>query len=151
MKKLIILAVFAFAGTASANSIGPAGCGLGNLMFGGNDTQVLAATTNGSSYTQLFGITSGTSNCTDGGGTAKLESFIEGNRVALATEAARGSGETISSLAQILNCTNTEKVGAALKSSHSEIFSTNNSSPAEVGQKVKAALSANKVLCLTQG
>jgi hypothetical protein len=150
MKKLIILAVFAFAGTASANSIGPAGCGLGNLMFG-DQSQVLASTTNGSTYTQLFGITSGTSNCTDGGGTAKLESFIEGNRVALATEAARGSGETISSLAQILNCTNTEKVGAALKSSHSEIFSKNNSIPAEVGQKVKAALSANKVLCLTQG
>ena len=81
---------------------------------------------------------------------ARLETFIEGNRVVLETEAARGEGEAVEGLAQILKCPSAEKVGAALKSSHSEVFDAN-ASPAEVGQRVKEVLKSNQVLCVALG
>ncbi|HMX95743.1 MAG TPA: DUF3015 family protein, partial [Elusimicrobiota bacterium] len=47
------------------------GCGLGYVLFGNNDNtpvmQILAATTNGTSANQTFGMTSGTSGCTEDG------------------------------------------------------------------------------------
>ena len=147
MNKILLLGALIFSGSAFAQSIGPAGCGLGHMMMGGKDSQVLVATLNATG-TQSFGITSGTSNCVDSAGTAKLESFIEGNRVALETEAARGQGETVESLAQILRCPSSEKVGAVLKASHSEVFSGSNN---EVTAKVRAALKSNEVLCVSQG
>ncbi|MEO0336003.1 MAG: DUF3015 family protein, partial [Pseudomonadota bacterium] len=118
----IALALFVLAPLASANVIGPAGCGLGNQMMGGEDSQVIAAILNGTSGNQTFGITSGTSNCVDSAGMAKLDAFVEGNRVALETEAARGEGETLESVAQILQCPNAAAVSEALRSSHSEVF-----------------------------
>src|SRR5712691_12711696 len=75
---------------------GAAGCGLGSLVFGDQKgmIQVLAATTNGTFWSQTFGITTGTSNCGDTAMTiAGTKIFIEGNREALAKDAARGSGE----------------------------------------------------------
>lgn len=150
MKKLILFSLLFVSGPAFAAQIGAAGCGLGNLVVGGKDSQVIASTTNGTSGSQTFGISSGTSNCVDSRGTAKLESFIEGNRIALESEAARGQGESLESLAQILQCPNSEKVGNALKNSHSEVFSEESSS-SEVGQKIRSTLKANQVLCLSLG
>lgn len=151
MNKLLLACAFLFSGSVLAQTIGPAGCGLGNMALGGSEHQIFASTTNGISGNQTFGITSGTSNCVDGSGTARLEAFIEGNRVALETEAARGEGETVESLAQILKCPSTDKVGAVLKSSYTEIFSTPNASASEVGGKVMEVLKSNEVLCLSQG
>src|SRR5262245_22752963 len=65
---------------------GAAGCGLGSVFFGSKPgfIQVLAATTNGTSGNQTFGITSGTSNCDTGsGGSASAKVFIAANREAL--------------------------------------------------------------------
>ncbi|MCB0412350.1 MAG: DUF3015 family protein [Bdellovibrionales bacterium] len=150
MKKLLIVSALIFSPSLFAEDIGPAGCGLGYNIFGGSDSQVLASTTNGSSGNQTFGITSGTSGCVDSDGMARLETFIEGNRVVLETEAARGEGEAVEGLAQILKCPSAEKVGAALKSSHSEVFDAN-AAPAEVGQRVKEVLKSNQVLCVALG
>ena len=46
---------------------GPAGCGLGSIVMGSKPgfMQVFAASTNGCSGSQTFGITTGTSNCKD--------------------------------------------------------------------------------------
>src|ERR1022692_5057347 len=48
-----------------------AGCGLGYILLSNKDnekvTQVLGATTNGTFGTQTFGISSGTSGCTEDG------------------------------------------------------------------------------------
>ncbi|HEX9605003.1 MAG TPA: DUF3015 family protein, partial [Myxococcales bacterium] len=61
--------------------------------------QILAATTNGTFGSQTFGISSGTSNCVEAGSNRQgTRTFIEGNREALAKDAARGSGETITTL-----------------------------------------------------
>ena len=146
MKKYLTLIVLSLAGTAvSAAEIGPAGCGLGNMFFG-KDSQVLAATTNGSTYTQAFGITSGTSNCVDPAGTAKLESFIEGNKQALATEAARGDGETLASVAQILKCLNPAQMSQALKDHHGAIFASGDTS--DISANMRSVLAREQVICL---
>src|SRR5580658_9609667 len=58
---------------------GTAGCGLGSIVFGNKAgiVQIFAATTNGTFATQTFGITTGTSNCSDtSGGSASAKVFI---------------------------------------------------------------------------
>lgn len=146
MKSLLLLAFGLFSGLASAEVIGPAGCGLGHMAFGGKDSQVLAATTNGTSYSQLFGITSGTSNCVDSSGTAKLDAFIEGNKQAFSTEAARGEGETLNSVAEILKCVNPSRMNQAIKANHSKIFASGQSE--EIGSNIRNVLAEEQVICI---
>jgi hypothetical protein len=127
VRKLIAIAAVLLATSATAaEGYGAAGCGLGSLAFGTQPgfVQVLAATTNGTFYTQTFGITSGTSNC--GKTLFALEGtkvFIEGNREALAKDAARGQGETIVALRNIAACqAETGAVGAALQKRFDALF-----------------------------
>lgn len=116
MKSLIVvLATLGFAAMASAagldklkgsGSYGTAGCGLGSMVFGNESgaIQVIAATLNGTGM-QTFGITSGTSNCGAGlFAKAEVNSFIESNAVALENDIARGQGETLSTLNDMLGC-----------------------------------------------
>lgn len=85
---------------------GMAGCGLGSVVFGtGGGTT--AATTNGSFYSQLFGISFGTSNCVPDKAQAALmkqEAFVATNYPTLTKEMARGEGQTIAGLAEVLGC-----------------------------------------------
>ena len=84
-----------------------AGCGLGTFVFKENDKmQVLAATTNGTSGSQTFGITTGTSNCKPGkdAATAEQRVFIEANLASLEKEAAQGQGEHLMAFASLLGC-----------------------------------------------
>lgn len=122
-KSILILAAFVFVGVASARPYGTAGCGLGNLWFGKN-SQILAATTNGSSANQMFGISTGTSNCTDDGKSAslRLPIFVEANKIALANDIARGNGETVTTLAKVMGCSETTGVGEKLQSNFASIF-----------------------------
>jgi len=103
---------------------GPAGCGLGNMIIGGGHgfSQVFAATTNGTSASQTFGITSGTSNCNQHGTVGQAQSFIENNREALAKDMSRGQGETIATLSRISGCTDDAAVGARLQSEYRTVF-----------------------------
>lgn len=146
--KYVLLALSAlFAQASFASGIGPAGCGLGNQIFH-KENQVLAATTNATFYSQMFGITSGTSGCEEGGrGMAKLENFVEGNRVALSTEAARGYGETVVGVTRILRCEDAEQVGTVLKSNYSTVFGSPEASSADISVNVKNVLRANNVAC----
>jgi hypothetical protein len=135
---------------AFAGKLGPAGCGLGNLVFH-KDNQVLAATTNGTSYSQLFGITTGTSNCEEGNGVAKLDSFIESNRVALSDDMARGQGDTLAGLGQILNCSDVDSLSSVLKDNYSSVFTDDSVSTNEIGRHVKSVLKSNHVSCTHAG
>ena len=113
------------AAAASTVGYGAAGCGLGSMLFGAKPgmVQVLAATTNASSYSQTFGITTGTSNCdSGGGGTASAKVFIEANREALAKDVSRGQGETIIGLAAIAGCADSNAVGVKLQSEFGTVF-----------------------------
>jgi Protein of unknown function (DUF3015) len=129
MVALVLAAGSAHAADPTANvgqrGYGTAGCGLGSLLFDGQKgaVQILAATTNDFLGTQTFGITFGTSNCGESAiGTAGTKTFIEGNREALAKDAARGSGETITTLTALAGCKDAKAVGAVLQKRFAELF-----------------------------
>jgi len=139
MARMMVAALVFTAGVAQAQGIkgggryGTAGCGLGSMAFGDQKgaIQILAATTNGLFGTQTFGITSGTSNCGESAvGVSGTKTFIEGNREALAKDAARGGGETIDTLSVLAGCKDAKAVGAVLQKRFSELFPAG-STPAE--------------------
>jgi hypothetical protein len=135
--------------TNTGRGYGPAGCGLGSLIFEPNSgfTQVFAATTNGTFFSQTFGITSGTSNCVDtSGGTASAKAFIQTNRTAIAKDIARGQGETIKSLRRLGGCADDRAVGASLQKSFERVFPSAAMSDADVGNSVVGALRADTTL-----
>ena len=114
MKKIYLLsAVVAgvLALSANANAHDSTGCGLGSMAWRGQSgivPQVLAATTNGMFGTQTFGISTGTSGCDPNGrvtgGTGRmLLAFLENNMEQFALDASSGQGETLTTVAGILN------------------------------------------------
>lgn len=113
----------------ASRKYGMAGCGLGSIVMGPNGSQLSAATTNNSiGGTQLFGITSGTSNCTpDKGGRASIEQemFMMDNYAVLSKEMAQGSGTTLAGLAQLLGCgqNDVSAFNAHAQQEHRKIFS----------------------------
>jgi hypothetical protein len=124
-------------GMRSSSNYGPAGCGLGSLIFAPDSgfTQIFAATTNGSSGNQTFAITTGTSNCDDGeGGTASAKAFVETNRAAIAKDIARGRGETLTSLSELAGCSGA--VGRTLQKNFKQIFPTSRVTDGQVGVRV---------------
>ena len=137
--------------TASAEGYGPAGCGLGSIIIGSKPgfVQVFAATTNATFYSQTFGISSGTSNCDGNGAQAEKKAakvFIEANREALAKDIARGSGETIDTLADIAGCGDSAAVGASLQKSFKQIFTSSKMTSEDVSTNVLKTLQSNSAL-----
>ncbi len=119
--------------SASAD-VGIAGCGLGSIVFKDNSkgSQILAATTNGTSGNQTFGITSGTSNCGSGvakqaNNTMKLD-YVNANLSTLQREAAQGNGSSVNGLAAVVGCPSSSyaEFGAYTQSHYSSIFTSNN-------------------------
>lgn len=130
MKKLVLLT--ALLSTSAFAAHGPAGCGLGSIMFEGKDglvMNVLAATFNGSSANQTFGMSTGTLGCEDAK-TAKVSavSFIEGNTVALSNDIARGNGETLDAYLALINKSAADK--KVLQKNFSNIFAKGNNASA---------------------
>ena len=118
---------------------GMAGCGLGSLIIKKNSMgpQIGASFLNMTGY-QLFGLTTGCSNC---GATkesvAKVEQevFMEVNMASLAKDAAQGQGEHLSAFAEILGCGQGDSLilfNAMSRSNYEHIFQ---------GQNAKAVLS----------
>ena len=115
-KKVLVLSIAvlfgAQAGLAMAANpdTGP-GCGLGKLAWGEYKgqkeiaPQVLQATTNGSFGSSTFGISFGTSGCTNDGkimSEHKTTTFASLNLDALTAEMAQGKGEHLASLASLM-------------------------------------------------
>jgi len=153
MKKiLVVLSLSLMASSAFAAKYGSAGCGLGSMVFEGDQTwwkQVLSATTNGTSGSQTFGISTGTSNC-DSPAPLKMsqvEAYVEANKVALANDVAKGNGETITNLSKVYGCDNTANFGKALKSNYKSIFSNANASSTEITNSLNTVAASS---CNTQ-
>jgi hypothetical protein len=152
----VLLATSAVAADKSTESAlkgsgtyGTAGCGLGSMAFGNTPgmIQVLAATTNGFFGTQTFGITTGTSNCGKGAMAMNgTKVFIEGNKEALAKDAARGSGETLVTLSFIAQCKDTAQVSAALQKNYSSLFPAADAPTEQVRDNVIRMLQSDKSL-----
>lgn len=144
MKKLFAAALMIAAGSAMAQN--NVGCGWGSALFNGQKgvaPQVLAATTNGTSGSQTFGITFGTSGCTQDGVVSsswKISMFIDGSRVALARDAAAGQGENLDALASVMGVKADDRAAfaAAIKSNFGSVFANDN-----VAANLKEVLAAN--------
>jgi hypothetical protein len=139
------------ASAAWAQGYGMAGCGLGALVFGKENTtlkQVLAATTNGSFGTQTFGITSGTSNCTSGGVVAlrrEQTAFAEVNFQDLKRNMAMGGGEFLASFSTLLGCEEAAKpvLFRLVQQKYEVILPAETTSPLEMLGGVKQQISAD--------
>ncbi len=108
-------ALFLFGTTGMALGAHPdngPGCGLGKLAWGSYPgqqsigAQVLQATTNNTFYSQTFGISSGTSGCTNDGtifASEKVNVFASVNFDDISQEMAQGQGEHLTSLATLMD------------------------------------------------
>ncbi len=140
MQKLFIIIFLLFSSTSFAAKYGSAGCGLGSMIFEGDQTwwkQVLASSTNTTGM-QTIAIALGTSNC-DSPAPLKLgqiEAFIEANRAALAIDIAKGQGETVVGLSNVYGCSNKAEFGRALKSNYGSIFNSAESSTKDISHNI---------------
>lgn len=131
---------------------GMAGCGLGSLVMKSNTkgAQSSAATTNAYTYTTLFGILSGTSNCVDTDSeTAAVERevYISANLASLSKEAAQGEGRHLLAFADVLGCASEESYPHFVKVSqeqHQAIF--NSEDPQAVLNSYISAVKSNSQL-----
>lgn len=101
MKKLLATAALVAMPFTSALADDAAGCGVGSIIWAdqtGKIAHILAATTNGTSGNQTFGITFGTLGC-DGDGAVtsrqKLAIYTDENLDQLMVDASRGAGESL--------------------------------------------------------
>ena len=160
MKKLGILAaalgITLGASAAQAQEYGMAGCGLGSLVFGKDNStmkQVIAATLNGTGY-QTFAITSGTSNCVSGG-VVKAEreqtAFAEVNFQDLKRNMASGGGEFLASFSTLLGCEDSAKATFFKMSQEKfeSILPSANVTPVQLVAGVKAQIKADARLATT--
>ena len=153
---MISLAFLGFAlggmSTAAAEGYGTAGCGLGSVLIeSGGFMQVFAATTNGSSYSQTFGITSGTSNCVEKG-VVKIdkeqEVFVETNLDALQADMAAGGGEYLNGLATLMGCEESvwADVGSLAQANYSSVFPRDSTPALHALYTLKSEMSLNEDL-----
>ncbi len=111
---------------STTGAYGEAGCGLGSIVFGNQPgyIQIVAATLNGTGG-QTFAITTGTSNCAPAAQGLAAALFIKSNGETLRKDIARGQGETVDSLALILNCQDSQLLGQTLRANFSSVMNQN--------------------------
>jgi hypothetical protein len=136
-KTLIVLATTALLST-SAFANQNTGCGLGSDMVKNQDTvllQLVATFLNGTSGNQTFGITSGTSGCEKPASLVsndKAINFIENNMDVLALDISNGQGESIETLASLLDIQDTKAFGAMLQANFDNIYTDTDVNSAKV-------------------
>ena len=151
---LAVLGLLVYAGRPIRADYGMAGCGLGSIIIKEKDRipQVLVATTNGTYYNNLFGITTGTSNCTSSGVVKKekeQEIFVHLNYDSLEREMAAGKGEKLDTLANLFGCSNPKEFGSVAKNNYSKFFGASDNSPGALLSQLKEEVSKNQTLKIT--
>lgn len=138
MKKVMMfLVVSAIAFTASAAFAGNAGCGFGTVLFKGSKGklfEILAVTTNGTSASSTFAISSGTSGYQEGlaVGMNDVEIFVAKNMDSLATDIARGDGEYLNTLASMMDVRDVNGFKMKLKTNFDKIYNQSGVTSKEV-------------------
>lgn len=143
MKKVLIsiVAVAALSTAAFATVNSQTGCGLGSQIIKNDNSAVmlaLQATTNGTSGSQTFGITSGTSGCSKSKFVMneRAAAFVASNMDQLSREIAMGHGESVSTLAELLNVQDKAGFASALQANYNAIYSSDKADMATVLDKV---------------
>jgi hypothetical protein len=137
---------------AEQNNIGT--CGWGSKVFEGKKgiaPQVLGATTNGTSGNQTFGISFGTSGCTQDGvvsSTWKTAMFIGSNMNKFARDVSRGGGESVESVAHLLNIPESSRPEFArvLQANFGKLFASEDTTSEQVLASMKDVMSGNAEL-----
>jgi hypothetical protein len=154
-KSILLVAAFALLPSVSmADNVG--GCGLGSKLFAGKRgiaPQVLAVTTNGTFGNQTFGITSGTSGCTQDGVVTsnwKTAAFIDGNMNRLALDMSRGEGESLSAVAALIGVEEKDAraFNATMQKNFTTIFSSSEVTSTDVVAAMKKVLSEDNNLAV---
>jgi len=154
VKKILVIAVAVIAvasfSTVYAGQMNT-GCGLGSIVWKGKSgllTDVCAVTTNGTSGSQTFGITSGTSNCGSTSSTASNEQinrFMADNLDSLTRDIAQGNGEYLSTFATLMQVNENERAAfnTKLQSNFSRIFTSDSITQAQVLSNIRTVLSSS--------
>jgi len=143
--------------SGAGRKYGMAGCGLGSFVISSNGTtQIFAATTNGTSGSQTFGITSGTSNCTADGivqTEKEQEIFVHLNFDSLEREIVSGTGEKLTAFASLMGCSKNVREFASFAKTNYRTFATdeNRNSPSLFLSALKLELAKDQVLSLACG
>src|SRR5712692_8870565 len=163
-KKLILLqvavALVCFSATAALAAANPdtgPGCGLGKLAwadFGKQKNigpQVLMATTNGTFGSQTFGISTGTSGCTNDGkvmAEQKTTMFAQINFENLYQEMAQGQGEHLASLATLMGVPAEHQAAffALTQERYTSLVKTGEASPVAMVKAINDAIATHPVL-----
>ena len=154
MKRLLGLVLIASMTPVIASADNVGGCGWGSKLFDGQKgiaPQVLAVTTNGTSGNQTFGISSGTSGCTQDGvvkSAWKTAAYIDTNMNKLARHMSAGQGESLDTLGSLLGVTEADKVAfnTAMQSNFSRIFSSADVTSTQVADSIRSVLAENSAL-----
>jgi hypothetical protein len=149
MKLVLALLMFPVASLA-----GDSGCGLGSMIIKSNTKllQLFSMTTNGSSFSQPLGITSGTSGCTASGlvkNDKQIQYFVEVNSEELKRQMAVGNGEKLSTLATLNGCidSNSQRVFAEwTKENYQTLVPSSDVSWEQLNSNLKNATESSKVI-----
>lgn len=154
MRKVAILTcLLTLAWTGMAFAAGQAerntGCGLGTMLWEGKAdgsvlSQSLQATTNGTFGNQTFGITSGTLGCEQPERVAsneRLMEFATANLDTLARDIARGQGESLDTLAELMEVPGYQRVAfdRTLQNNFDRIFTNGDVTSAQVIDRIVTA------------
>ena len=164
MKKVIMLGAVGvflavqggFAMAAGNPDTGP-GCGLGKLAWQNYPhqkvigIQTMEATTNGLMGNQTFGITSGTSGCTNDGkfwAEHKVNAFAALNFENLAQDMAQGHGEHIASLATLMGIPADQQPAffAMMQEKYESLVTAGEASPVAMVKALNEAVATHPML-----
>lgn len=162
MKKVLVLSVAVLFGmqaglAMAANPDTGPGCGLGKLAWGDYAhqkniaPQVMMATTNGTFGSGTFGISSGTSGCTNDGkvmAEQKTTLFAELNFENLSQEMAQGQGEHLASLATLMGvpAEHQAEFFAMTQERYTSLVKTGEASPVAMVKAINSAIATHPVL-----
>lgn len=156
MRKLAGIAaaamMFPAVALAQANNVGS--CGWGSKLFDGQAgifPQGAAGITNAIFFNQTFGVSFGTSGCTQDGtvrSTWKTAMFIDGNKERLARDMSVGSGEALDSLAHLLGVEAADRAAfnRAARDNMKRIFPSDNAATDRILLGLRQVLSADAQL-----
>jgi len=148
MAVMVLVGFIAASATVCFASQSNTGCGLGSIIFKGQEGllfQVLAVTTNGTSGNQTFGITSGTLNCSQPSkivSNEQLNNYVADNMDNLANDIARGEGEYLNTLAVLMAVPEGSRGDfyAKLQNNFSHIYPSSNVKSGDVLRNIESLM-----------
>ncbi|MGZ3710596.1 MAG: DUF3015 family protein [Bdellovibrionota bacterium] len=149
-KQKIAIKTYESTGHKASGVHNMAGCGLGSMVVDDPTkwSQVAASFLNGTG-TQTFGISFGTSNCTEDGVSSaarEKDAFVEANYAELRRDLATGSGSYLSSLASLYGCKG-EAVQGFSKALQNNQQLIDNATPASASSVIDSVVKTSSVSC----